>query len=149
MDDQSFAPGTPEAELNNQVTVLMAGGPLKNKRGHAILTNDRVLFFDQRFNAQQSAAVGGILAGLLAQGLEKARGTKPPIVDMPLTDIAHVSHVTKMTVRDILVIEGPNGTIQFAQGYKTWEPLLRRALTERHDRTIVEDGSGSWKVTGG
>ncbi|MFN2593896.1 MAG: hypothetical protein ABR579_03280 [Actinomycetota bacterium] len=147
MDEQAFAPGTPEVELNNQATVLMAGGPLKNKRGHAILTNDHILFLDQRFSAQQSAAVGGVLAGLLAEGLEKLRKEKPPLVDLQLAEVTRVSLIKKMTVRDIIVIESASGATQFANGYKVWEPLLRRALTERHGRTVTEDGSDAWRVS--
>ena len=63
MDEQAFQPGTPEDLLHDQATVLMSGGALKNKRGHAHLTNDRVLFMDQRFNPTQAGAVGGLLAG--------------------------------------------------------------------------------------
>jgi hypothetical protein len=150
MEDQAFAAGTPEAELDNQQTVLMAGGPLKNKRGHALLTNDRVVFSDQRFNAQQAGAVGGALAGALAGALEKRREGKgkEPFLDFPLTEVTRVAHAPKLTVRDILVIETAGGEYRFAQGFKTWNPLLRRALTERHGRTVVDDGPSAWRVTG-
>ena len=148
MNEQAFQPGTPEDLLNDQATVLMAGGALKNKRGHAHLTNDRVLFMDQRFNPQQAGAVGGALAGALASGLEKLRKERPPMVDFPLTDITRVSHVKKLTVRDILVIETAEGETRFANGFQAWDPLLRRALTERHGRTIEEESSEALKVTG-
>jgi hypothetical protein len=148
MDENAFQPGTPEDLLHDQATVLMAGNALKNKRGHAHLTNDRILFMDQRFNPQQSTAVGGLLAGALASGLEKLRKERPPMVDLPLTDITRVSHVKKLTVRDILVIESGGDEIRFANGFQAWNPLLRRALTERHGRTIEDDGPEAWKVTG-
>ena len=148
MDENAFQPGTPEDLLHDQATVLMAGGALKNKRGHAHLTNDRILFMDQRFNPEQAGAVGGALAGALANALEKRRKERPPMVDMPLTDITRVSHVKKLTVRDILVIETAAGQTQFANGWQAWNPLLKRALTERHGRKIEDEGPEAWKVTG-
>ena len=54
MDDDAFRPGTPEVQLQDLATVLMSGGPFSNKRGHALLTNDRVLFSDQKFDAAMS-----------------------------------------------------------------------------------------------
>jgi hypothetical protein len=147
MDDDAFRPGTPEVQLQDLGTVLMAGGPFSNKRGHALLTNDRVLFSDQKFDAAMSTAVGGVLAGTLASGLEKLRKEHPPMVDMPLTDITRVSHVTKLTVRDILVIETAAGETRFANGFKDWSPLLRRALSERHGRTVADDGEDAFRVS--
>jgi hypothetical protein len=147
MDDDAFRPGTPEVQLQDLATVLMAGGPFSNKRGHALLTNDRVLFSDQKFDAAMSTAVGGVLAGTLASGLEKLRKEHPPMVDMPLTDITKVSHVTKLTVRDILVIETAAGETRFANGFKDWSPLLRRALSERHGRTVADDGEDAFRVS--
>jgi len=147
MDEDAFQTGTPEDLLHDQATVLMAGGSLKNKRGHAHLTNDRVLFMDQRFDPKQAGAVGGALAGALAEQLEKRRKERPPMVDFPLTDITRVSHVTKLTVRDILVIETAAGETRFSTGFKEWNPLLRRALTERHGRTVVDDGPDGWTVS--
>ena len=148
MNDDAFQSGTPESLLHEQATVLISGGPLKNKRGHAHLTNDRVLFMDQRFDPTQAGAVGGSLAGALAGQLESLRKERPPMVDLPLTDITRVSHVTKLTVRDILVIETASGETRFANGFKQWSPLLRQALTIRHGRTVVDEGPDGWKVAG-
>jgi hypothetical protein len=146
MDDDVFRPGTPEVELQDLATVLMAGGPFSNKRGHALLTNDRVLFSDQKFDAAMSTAVGGVLAGALADGMEERRKEHPPMVDMPLTDITKVSHITKLTVRDILIIETRAGETRLANGFKAWSPLLRRALTERHGKTVT-DGEDAFTVS--
>ena len=93
--------------------MLMSGGPFSNKRGHALLSNDRVLFSDQKFDAAMATGVGGVLAGTLAAGLEKLRKEHPPMVDTPLTDITRVSHVTNLTVRDILVLETAAGETKF------------------------------------
>ena len=145
-ENQAFEPGTPETELADLSTVLMGGGPLSNKRGHALLTSDRLLFSDQRFAPAQAGAVGGPLAGALAEALERRRKGRPPLLDLPLTDIARVSHVTKLTVRDILEIEAGGAEYRFAQGFKAWNPLLRRVLAERHGRSIEEEGPDAWRV---
>jgi hypothetical protein len=144
MDDDAFLPGTPEVQLHDEATVLMASGAmktLKNKRGVAHLTNDRLFFNDQRFDT----SLGG-LAGTLSEALEKLRKEHPPMIDFPLTDITRVSHVTKLTVRDILVIETAAGENRFSNGFKTMSPLLQRALTERHGRKVVDVGEDAWRV---
>jgi hypothetical protein len=119
----------------------MAGGALKNKRGVLHLTNDRLFFNDQRFDT----SLGG-LAGTLSEALEKLRKEHPPMIDLALTDITRIAHVTKLTVRDILVVETAAGESRFAAGFKTLNPLLLRALSERHGRTVVDDGEDAWRV---
>jgi hypothetical protein len=146
MDDDAFRPGTPEVQLHDEATVLMAGGALKNKRGVLHLTNDRLFFNDQRFNPQLAGGVGGPLAGALSEALEKLRKEHPPMIDLALTDITRVSHVTKLTVRDILVVETAAGESRFASGFKSLNPLLRRTLTERHGRSVVDEGADAWRV---
>jgi hypothetical protein len=141
MDDDAFRPGTPEVQLHDEATVLMAGGALKNKRGVLHLTNDRLFFNDQRFDT----SLGG-LAGTLSEALEKLRKEHPPMIDLALTDITRIAHVTKLTVRDILVVETAAGESRFAAGFKTLNPLLLRALSERHGRTVVDDGEDAWRV---
>ena len=140
MDDQAFQPGTPEQVLHEQATVLMAGGPFTNKRGNAFLTNDRILFSDVKFDADQ---IGGALAGWL----ESFRKERPPMVDMPLADVTKVWHLKKLTVRDIIVVESSSGEARFSTGYGAWTPLLRRVLQERHGRTVVDDGTEGFTVT--
>ena len=146
MDDQALASGTPEAEIAEQATVLMGGNALKNKRGHLLVTNDRILFSDQRFDPATSGAVGGALAGMLASALESRRKGRPPLLDFPLSDITRVSHVKKLTVRDILVIEAGGSEYRFSEGYAAIGPVLRRVLTERHGRTVEDDGAEAWRV---
>ena len=141
MDDDAFRPGTPEVQLHDEATVLMAGGALKNKRGVLHLTNDRLFFNDQRFDT----SLGG-LAGSLSEALEKLRKEHPPMIDVALTDITRIAHVTKLTVRDILVVETAAGESRFASGFKTLNPLLRRAVAERHGQNVVDDGDDAWRV---
>jgi len=148
VDEDAFRPGTPETDVAELQTVLMAGGPLSNKRGQVLLTNDRLLFSDHLFNAQGARGAGGFLAGEVAAFLERRRQEgKPPMFEFPLTDITRVAHEKKLTVRDILVIEAGGKEHRFAQGWKAWSPLLRRVLEERHGRSIVDEGSESWRVS--
>jgi hypothetical protein len=146
MDDDAFLPGTPEVQLHDEATVLMAGGALKNKRGVVHLTNDRLFFNDQRFNPSLAGGVGGVLARTMAEQLEKLRKEHPPMIDLALTDITRIAHITKLTVRDILVVETAAGESRFANGFKTMSPLLRQALTERHGRRVVDDDADAWLV---
>jgi hypothetical protein len=140
MDDQAFQPDTPEQVLHEQATVLMAGGPFTNKRGNAFLTNDRILFADVKFDPGE---IGGALAGWL----ESFRKDRPPMVDMPLADVTKVWHLKKLTVRDIIVVESSSGEARFSTGFKEWTPLLRRAITERHGRTVTDDGEEGFSVS--
>jgi hypothetical protein len=140
MDDQAFAPGTLEAGIAEKATVLMGGNALKNKRGHLLITNDRVVFSDQRFDPAMSGAVGGPLAGMLATALESRRKGKPPLLDFPMSDITRVSHVKKLTVRD------GGDEHRFSEGYATIAPVLRRSITERHGQTIQDEGPEAWRV---
>ena len=147
-DHASDVTGSPETELAYEATVLMGGNVLKNKRGHLLLTTERVLFTDQRFDPVMAGGVGGPLAGALAGALEKGRTKKPPLLDVPLADITGVAHATKTTVRDILVIEAGGREYRFSEGYAALGPLLLKALTEHHGRVVVDDGQEAWRVTG-
>jgi hypothetical protein len=56
--------------------------------------------------------------------------------------------VTKLTVRDILVIETVAGeAARFATGFKSWSPLLRRVLAERHGKAVADEGEDAFTVT--
>ena len=124
LDDDAFRPGAPEVQLHDEATVLMASGALralrtlKNERGVLHLTNDRLFFNDQRFDT----SLGG-LAGTLSEALEKLRKEHPPMIDLALAEIIRVAHVTKLTVRDILVVETAAGESRFAQRVQEPEPV--------------------------
>ena len=94
-----------------------------------------------------STAAPGVLAGAMAEGPEKLRKEHPPMVDMSLTEITKVTHVTKLTVRDVLVIETAAGETRFANGFEAWSPVLRRALADRHGRSVVDDGEDAFRVS--
>ena len=145
MDDSAFTPGTPETELEGHKGVLVRGG-LKSKIGRAVLTNDRILFFDQKYNAGAATAAGGLLAGLLAAKLEKRHEKGGPLLDLSLTEVTRVQRATKHRNKDLMIVEAGQEQHRFNEGYSTWAPLLRRLLEQRHDRTVVPDGEDAWRV---
>ena len=67
--------------------------------------------------------------------------------DRPRAD-RHHPHRTRHEAlgSDILVVETAAGESRFANGLKTVSPLLRRALTGRHGRRVVDDGADAWLV---
>ncbi len=72
----------PRQSSTARSTYLLAGG-LKNKSGHATLTNDRVLFFDEFYRAGKRtiSALQRVVATKVQDRLDKCG----PVVDMPLT----------------------------------------------------------------
>jgi hypothetical protein len=48
----------------------------------------------------------------------------------------------------MLVIEAGATQCRFTGGFDAWDPLLRRVLTQRFHRTIVEEGQDHWSVSG-
>jgi len=69
-------------------------------------------------------------------------GRRRAILDV--TDITRVARAKKLRNNDILVIGVGATEHPFMGGFDTWDPLLRRLLTQRHGRTIVEDGPDAW-----
>lgn len=144
-DESAFQPGTPETDLEEHRGVLVRGG-LKNKMGRAKLTNDRILFFDQKYNTVGATAAGGLLAGLVAAKLEKRHAQKGPLLDIPLTDVTRVERATKGRNKDLIIVEAGGEQHRFNEGYSAWDPLLRRLLQERHGRTVVVESDDAWHV---
>jgi hypothetical protein len=62
--------------------------------------------------------------------------------------VTRVSRATKMRNRDMLVIQAGATECRFTGGFDAWDPLLRRVLTQRFHRTIVEEGQDNWSVSG-
>jgi hypothetical protein len=45
-----------------------------------------------------------------------------------------------------LVIEAGGSEHRLNDGFKKWDPLLRRILAERHGRRVVEDEADAWRA---
>ena len=68
------------------------------------------------------------------------------MIDLALTDITRIAHVTKLRSGTSWSSRRPRARSRFANGFKTMSPLLRQALTERHGRRVVDDGADAWLV---
>ena len=145
VDEAAFLPGTPEVELEEHKDVLTGQG--WPKMGRALLTNDRIVFVDQRFNEGAAMASGGILAGVVARKLQKRHEAKGAALDVPLASITRVARGQKRSNKKILVLELDGGERRLNEAFERWEPLLRRLLVERHAGNLVEDGEDAWRVT--
>lgn len=145
MDEQAFQPGTEEVELEDHLDVLIGGGQ-RARMGRALLTNDRIVFVDQKYNSGMAAASGGILAALLTDRLQKKHEDKGPFLDLPLTEITRVARAKKLLNKDLLVFEAGGVERRFNEAFPKWADLLRRLLVERHGKTVTEEGSDAWRV---
>ena len=139
--EDAFAPGTPEVEIEQHATALLTDG-MKATMGRAILTNDRVLFVDKKFDG----GVGGAVGGPIADRLQKKHEAGGPLLDLPLEAIVRVSQAKKLLNKDIIVLETDSGEHRLNDGFTKLDSLLRRLLTERFGRTITEEGPGAWSV---
>jgi hypothetical protein len=146
VDDSAFRPGTDEVELDEHAEVI-SGGNERARIGRVVLTNDRIVFVDQKYNSGAAAASGGILAALLVDKLQKKHEAKGPFLDLPLTELTRVARGKKLLNKNLLVFEAGGLERRLNSGYAEWAPLLRRLLEERHGKTIVADGEDAWRIT--
>lgn len=144
--EDAFAPGTPEVEIEQHKTVLLGEG--RPKMGRAILTNERIMFVDTKFDTGVAAASGGLIGGAIAARLQKKHEERGPVLDLPLVEIERVSQAKKLMNKDIIVLESRSGVYRLNDGFKKLDSLLRRLMTERHGRIVTEDGAGAWRVDG-
>jgi hypothetical protein len=145
--EDAFARDTPEVEIEQHSTALLRGG-IKATMGRAILTNDRIMFVDKRFDTGTATAAGGVVGGVIADRFQKKHEAEGPLLDVPLTDVVRVSQVKRLLNKDIIVLETSSGEYRLNDGFKKLDSLLRRLLTERFGRTITEEGPGVWSVAG-
>jgi hypothetical protein len=132
-----------EAELNRRQTAWVRGAT-DTKLGQAILTSERLLFFDKKFMGGAAAGVVGVLVDReLERRRDPARG---PLLELPLASITRISRNKKLLNKDRLLLSTADEEYLFADGWKEWAPLLRDALTSHHGRQIVEDSRDDWRV---
>ncbi|MEA2477367.1 MAG: hypothetical protein QOC87_1566 [Actinomycetota bacterium] len=143
--EDAFARDTPEVEIEQHSTALLGDG-IRATMGRAILTNDRIMFFDKRFDTGAGAATAGIVGGAIVDRLQKAHEAGAPLLDLPLSDVLRVSQTKRLLNKDIIVLETKSGEYRLNDGFKKLDSLLRRLLTERFGRTITEEAPGVWSV---
>jgi hypothetical protein len=147
MEDVAFSPGSPEAEIEQRSRVLLMPQGERGKIGFVTLTNDRILFSQQKFDSTPgSGAVAALVAHQLQKRAEKKAGGPREVLS--LSDIQSVRRVRRPLRGDLYEFTLTNGSTcgLGASAGKAWDPKIRRLLTERHGRTLADAGEGSWQV---
>lgn len=132
-----------ERELARWFTALVRG-TTNSKIGTVIITNERVLFWDQKF-AHNAAA--GVLTALIVDRLQKRHEKGGPLLDVPLSTITAMRRERKLLNKDRLALSTSDGEHLFNDGWAKWAPVLREALAGQ-GRAVVEDGPDAWSVQG-
>lgn len=136
-----FSPDGPEEELDRVDGGAVEVGEERGRRGDITLTNDRMLFADPKSGPTTGNLVGDLAASLL----EKRTGDR---VLLMLADVRSAGPHERRLLPDLYAFTEAGGhscRLPMKHGRK-WEPLIRRALTERHSHTVVADGAEGWRV---
>jgi hypothetical protein len=130
-----------ERELGQRQTAWVRGAT-DTKIGRAILTTDRLLFFDQKF---MGGAAGGVLGVAVADALQRRHEDGGPLLELPLESVTRIARQKKLLNKDRIALVTADGEFVFNDGWKEWSPLLRDALTNDHGRRLIEEGPDSWR----
>ena len=146
--DDAFSPESPEIQLDQRggTGVVIQGE--RGKLGWVALTNDRVLFTQQKFAASPGT---GVLAAAVARGLQKRSEKKAggPREVFSLTEVRSARFVKRRwPLGDVYEFTlADDTTCGLGKSLlKAWDAQIRRLLTERHSRTVVDDGEECWHV---
>ena len=146
MGDEAFTPGTDEVELEHNGGTACSIRGERGKLGTVVLTNDRILFSQQKF----ASADGGVLGALVADQLQKRSERKAggPREVLALGELRGARLNRRRLLPDLYEFTLEDGSICWVSHNvrKTWDPTIRRLLAERHGRTVVDDGEESWRV---
>lgn len=146
MQEEAFAPGAPEVELEQRRGIAVSVRGERGKMGTAVLTNDRILFTQQKF----AAAGGGLLEAVVADQLQKRHERKAggPQEVLALAELRGARMNRRRLLPDLYEFTLADGSTCWLSRdvRKTWDPAIRRLLVERHGRTVVDDGEGGWRV---
>ena len=139
MDEASFAPDAPEAELDRRTGMPVYIQGEKNDMGDLTLTNDRILFVSNKLGATGNLI--GDLVGSALQGEQK----KHEIVRLP--ELRAGGLQKRRLVPDLYELKLADGrSVRVHRKLrKKWDATIRRLLTERHGVTVTEDGD-AWRA---
>jgi hypothetical protein len=145
VSDQNFAPDAPEVQLDEVPTQPVWVHGKRPRVGSVVLTNDRILFIKSAGAAPQSGLAGQLLSApldALAQTLERAQEV------VSLSEMTGAKVVPRRLVADLYEVTLADGsTCRFGKHLRErWELTIRRLLTERHGRSVVDDGDDAWRV---
>jgi hypothetical protein len=146
MADDAFAPGTPEGELEQRGGIAVSVRGERGKMGTVVLTNDRLLFTQQKF----ATAGGGVLAAVAADQLQKRyeRKSGGPREVLALAGLRGAGLKRRRLLPDLYEFTLDDGSTCWVSRdlRETWDPTIRRLLAERHQRRVVDDGEDGWRV---
>lgn len=131
-----------EVALHRHKTIFVRG-TTSSKLGTAILTTERLVFFDEKFS---STGTGGILDDALVHALQKRRERGGPMLDLPLASITRIAREKKLFAKDRIRISTTDDEYLFNEGWKEWSPLLLQTLSTQHGRRTIEEAPDHWLV---
>ena len=147
MGEEIYSPGAPEAEIDRRAKALVMPQDERGKIGYVMLTNDRILFTQQKWDAGPG---GGALAALVAKGLQ-SRSEKKSGGPREIVSLSEVSGIRKIRRRmrgdvyEFTMSDGSTSAVD-AKAVKQWNGLILRLLAERHGRSVSEVGEDAWQI---
>jgi len=132
----------PERELGRKQTALVRGAT-DTKMGTAIVTTERVLFFDKKY---MGGAAGGALGVLVAESLQRRHEAEGPLLDLPLASVKAIERRRKMLNKDRIALITADGEHVLNEGWVALAPVLREALASAHGSQVVEQGADRLEV---
>jgi hypothetical protein len=101
-----------ESELARLSTILVRG-VTDSKLGTAILTQDRILFYDEKFS---ETGTGGILEDLVVGALQKRHEARGPLVEIELSSLTGLALQKAPIAKPVVDLNG------------RWRLLVQRGL---------------------
>lgn len=147
MAEEAFAPGAEESEIDRRSGAAVSVGGERGKLGWVMLTNDRILFTQQKFASTGGAgALGALVVDQLQKRSERKAGGPSEV--LKLADVRAAKLKKRRLLPDLYEFTLADGSTCWTSKdiRKHWDSLIRRLLTERHGRTVIDDGADGWRV---
>jgi len=94
-----------EVELHRRTTTLLRG-TTGSKIGTALLTTERVVFFDETLS---TTGTGGVFEDALVSVLQQRHERGGPLLDVPLESITRIAREKKLLAKDRIRISTADG----------------------------------------
>ena len=120
-----------EVEFDRSKAALVTGR-VRATMGMAVLTNERVLFLPQTFEATMAGGYWRRSAPTLE---EMSTGPEPTLV-VTLSSITRFARTTCLLSRNRIVLGTSAEAHTFSSCWSRWSPLVRELLVRRHGRQI-------------
>ena len=117
-------------------------GTTDTKLGTAVLTPERLAFWDTKF----LNTAGSALQAVLVDRLQKRHEEGGPMFDLPLASITRITRAKKLLNKNRIVLATSDGEYVLNDGWKDFAPLLRDALNTHHSRMIVQESDEDWRI---